>query len=87
MEEKENISEKTEDTKNRKDPQERTLEEMFDRLGEITKKLEDPQTSLEESFTLYKEGSALLKEAQGRISLVDRQVREMEEDGTTADFS
>lgn len=64
-----------------------TLEEVFGRLGEITKKLEDPETDLEDSFALYKEGSVLLKEAESRISLVDRQVREMEEDGTVVNFS
>ncbi len=63
-----------------------TLEEMFARLEEITKKLESPQTTLEESFTLYKEGSMLLKAAQGRISLVEKQVKEIADDGSMTDF-
>ena len=39
---------------------EMTLEAAFARLDEITKALEDPNTSLEDSFSLYREGSGLL---------------------------
>ena len=39
-----------------------TLEEAFARLDEITAKLENPRTTLEESFALYKEGNELLKQ-------------------------
>ena len=46
---------------------EMTLEAAFARLDEITKALEDPKTSLEDSFSLYREGSGLLKMADGKI--------------------
>ena len=38
-----------------------TIEQAFSRIDEITKALEDPNTSLEESFALYQEGSKLLR--------------------------
>ena len=56
------------------------------RLEEITKKMENPETGLEDAFALYKEGDTLLKEAEKRISLVDKQVRALEDDGTEVDF-
>ena len=58
---------------------EMTLEETFARLDAITAALEDPSTGLEASFALYKEGSELLKQAGGKIDLVQKQVQD---DGT-----
>ena len=59
--------------------QDMPLEQIFARLEEITKGLEDPQISLEGAFALYKEGSGLLKLAGGRIDLVQKQVRILQE--------
>jgi exodeoxyribonuclease VII small subunit len=63
--------------------QEMTLEQTFARLEEITKGLEDPQISLEDAFALYKEGSVLLKQAGGKIDLVQKQVRILQEGSGT----
>ena len=52
-----------------------TLEQAFSRIDEITKALEDPHTSLEDSFVLYQEGSNLLKAANEKIDLVQKQVQ------------
>lgn len=52
-----------------------TIEQSFTRLDEITKALEDPQTSLEDSFALYKEGSDLLLKANQKIDMVQKQVQ------------
>ncbi len=57
-----------------------TLEEIFTRLEEITSALEDPSTGLEASFALYKEGSELLKQANGRIDLVQKQVQVLQQE-------
>ena len=40
---------------------EKTLEEAFEKLGELAERLEDSETSLEDSFRFYKEGMELLK--------------------------
>lgn len=65
---------------------EMSLEETFARLDEITQKLEDPKTSLEDSFSLYREGSRLLKKAEQKVDLLDRQVKQLSEDGEITDF-
>ena len=39
--------------------QEETLEEVFAQLDDLAEKLEDQETSLEESFALYKQGMEL----------------------------
>ncbi len=54
---------------------EKTIEETFARLDVITKALEDPDTSLEDSFALYKEGSELLAKANRKIDMVQKQVQ------------
>ncbi len=58
-----------------KDKTELSIEQTFSRLDEITKALEDPQTSLEDSFALYKEGSDLLTKANQKIDMVQKQVQ------------
>ena len=58
---------------------EMTLEETFARLDAITAALEDPSTGLEASFALYKEGSELLKQAGGKIDLVQKQVQVLQQ--------
>lgn len=52
-----------------------TIEQTFSRIDEIAKALEDPGTSLEESFALYQEGSSLLKAANEKIDMVQKQVQ------------
>ena len=54
---------------------EMTIEQAFSRIDAITKALEDPQTSLEDSFALYQEGSNLLSMANRKIDLVQKQVQ------------
>ena len=52
-----------------------TIEQTFPRIDEITKALEDPATSLEDSFALYSEGSSLLAAANQKIDMVQKQVQ------------
>ena len=52
-----------------------TIEQAFSRIDEITKALEDPQTSLEDSFALYQEGSRLLQATNQKIDMVQKQVQ------------
>ena len=52
-----------------------TIEQTFVRIDEITKALEDPKTSLEESFALYQEGSTLLAMVNEKIDMVQKQVQ------------
>ena len=65
---------------------EKTLEEAFEKLGELAERLEDSETSLEDSFRFYKEGMELLKYCSGKLDTVEKKMLQMDEDGTLREF-
>jgi len=65
---------------------EMTIEESFEALDEMVKKLESDKISLEESFRLYEEGMKLVKEVSGRIEQVEKKMQLIADDGSTDDF-
>ena len=67
--------------------QEKTLEEAFAQLDELAEKLEDRETSLEDSFSYYKQGMELLKYCSGKLDTVEKKMLQMDEDGTLREFS
>lgn len=67
--------------------EQRTLEEAFAQLDELAGKLEDRETSLEESFQLYKQGMELLKYCSNKLDTVEKKMLQMDEDGTLREFS
>ena len=67
--------------------QEETLEEVFAQLDDLAEKLEDKETSLEDSFNLYKQGMELLKFCSDKLDTVEKKMRQMNEDGTFSEFS
>lgn len=64
-----------------------TLEEAFKELDTLAQKLEDRETSLEDSFLLYKQGMALLKYCNDKLDTVEKKMLQMNEDGTFSEFS
>ena len=64
-----------------------TIEQAFSRIDEITKALEDPQTSLEDSFVLYQEGSRLLQAANQKIDMVQKQVQILQHTSTQPEMT
>ncbi len=58
-----------------------SLEENFARLGELIEKLENEEISLEEAFRTYSEGMAVLKQCNGQIDRVEKQVLKLSEEG------
>lgn len=70
-----------------KKTEERTLEEAFESLDQLAEKLEDRETSLEESFHLYKQGMELLKYCSDKLDTVEKKMLQMDEDGTLREFS
>ena len=58
-----------------------TIEEIFRKLDDIVRKMDDGEVSLEESFTLYETGMKLVKEAGERIDLVEKKSRVLHDDG------
>ena len=54
------------------DTQNREIEEVFQELDTIAEKLESGDTSLEDSFRLYKKGMELLKYCSDRLDTVEK---------------
>ena len=63
------------------------LEEAFDRIEALLEKLQDKDVTLEESFGLYQEGMGLLKLCNENIDHVEKQMRQIDEEGQTHEFS
>ena len=68
------------------DTQNREIEEVFQELDTIAEKLESGDTSLEDSFRLYKKGMELLKYCSDRLDTVEKKMLQMDEDGTLREF-
>ena len=67
--------------------EEKTLEEAFSELDVLADKLEDRETSLEDSFRLYKQGIGLLKFCNDKLDTVEKKMLQMNEDGSLGEFS
>ena len=67
--------------------EEKTLEEAFSELDVLADKLEDRETSLEDSFRLYKQGMGLLKFCNDKLDTVEKKLLQMNEDGSLGEFS
>ena len=64
----------------------KTIEEVFQELDNLAVKLEDSETSLEDSFRVYKEGMELLKYCSDKLDTVEKKMLQMDEDGTLREF-
>lgn len=64
----------------------KTIEEVFQELDNLAMKLEDSETSLEDSFRFYKEGMELLKYCSDKLDIVEKKMLQMDEDGTLREF-
>ena len=67
--------------------EEKLLEEMFAELDLLAGKLEDRDTSLEDSFRLYRQGMELLKLCSDKLDTVEKKMLQLNEDGTFSEFS
>ena len=67
--------------------EEKTLEEAFTELDGLAEKLEDRETSLEDSFRFYRQGMELLKFCSEKLDTVEKKMLQMNEDGTFSEFS
>lgn len=65
---------------------EKKIEEVFQELDTIADQLESGETSLEDSFRLYKKGMELLKYCSDRLDTVEKKMLQMDEDGTLREF-
>ena len=67
--------------------EEKPLEEMFTELDLLAGKLEDRETSREDSFRLYRQGMELLKLCSEKLDTVEKKMLQLNEDGTFSEFS
>ncbi len=51
-----------------------TIEQTFEQLDELMKKLESPDITLEESFAFYEAGMKLVKSCGEKIDQVEKQM-------------
>lgn len=65
----------------------RSVEEVFAELDRLAEGLEDPKTSLEDSFRMYQQGMELLKYCSGRLDMVEKKMLQLKEDGSFLEFS
>jgi exodeoxyribonuclease VII small subunit len=55
----------------------RKFEEMLGELKEVVKKMEDPDTGLDESIALYEKGAALIRECEQKLAEAELKVTEV----------
>lgn len=67
--------------------EEKSLEEVFAELDLLAEKLEDRETSLEDSFLLYRQGMELLKFCSDRLDTVEKKMLQINENGALSEFS
>lgn len=67
--------------------EEKSLEEVFAELDLLAEKLEDRETSLEDSFLLYRQGMELLKFCSDRLDTVEKKILQINENGAFSEFS
>ena len=67
--------------------EEKPLEEMFTELDLLAGKLEDRETTLDDSFRLYRQGMELLKLCSEKLDTVEKKMLQLNEDGTFSEFS
>ena len=63
-----------------------TLEEKLAKLAAMTEQLRKEDITLEESFSLYKDGMELIKQCNADIDRVEKQVQILNADGQVTDW-
>ena len=63
-----------------------TLEEKLANLDAMTEQLRKEDITLEESFSLYKDGMELIKQCNADIDRVEKQVQILNADGQVTDW-
>ena len=69
-----------------KDNREETLEELFGRLDRIIAKLEDRDTTLEDSFAAYEQGVRYLKACNDKLDNIEKKMLVINESGGLDEF-
>ena len=81
-----NNTENTKPLSGESEESEKTLEEAFRELEEIAQRMENRETSLEDSFLLYRQGMELLKYCNEKLDTVEKKMLQLNEDGSLSGF-
>jgi exodeoxyribonuclease VII small subunit len=76
-----NLAEKGVKKKKSTDKKEPLLEELFEKIEDISEQLEKGDLSIERSFTLYDEGLKLLKQSNDIIEEIEKKVLVLDSKG------
>lgn len=57
------------------------IEETFEKLEEVISIMEKPETGLEETFDLYKQGLDMIRKCNDSIESIEKQISVLEEEG------
>ena len=68
------------------EPRKPTLEEMLEKIDQISSEMEEGNLPLEETFKKYRQGMDLVKRCAREISVVERQIQVLDEQGDLDDF-
>ena len=63
-----------------------TLEKAFEELEVIIEKMNDREVSLDDSFSLYAEGTKLLKYCNEQLDMVEKKMLVLSEEGDLHEF-
>ena len=82
------MTENTEEKMSAEEPaaEEPSLEEAFSRLDTLLEKLSDRNLPLEEAFSLYEEGTKLLKSCNDKLDKVEKKMTVINEEGGFDEF-
>ncbi|MBQ3105676.1 MAG: exodeoxyribonuclease VII small subunit [Lachnospiraceae bacterium] len=64
-----------------------TLEEALEKLEETIEKLQSSETTLEDSFKIYREGMEYIRFCNDTIDKVEKKVLILNEEGDLSEFS
>lgn len=74
-------------TEEKKTWEDLSIEESFDYLDRVLARLENKDSSLEDSFAAYQEGTLAIKAINDKIDAVDRKVQILDAQGQTSDLT
>lgn len=60
--------------------QKKNIEELFEEIEEVIDHLENPDVTLEDSFSKYQEGIKLLKQCNDKIDVIEKEMIVLSQD-------
>ena len=66
--------------------EELSVEQSFEKLESMVRKLESEDVTLEDSFRIYQDGMKLLKDVNDKLDLYEKKMLVLSEDGVVEEF-